>query len=132
MYIHVNVNRRLDQVINRNKLQVDRRVFFHFLVCPDALSPLTHQMKTRQLKNACVEMRYERNLFAVLYVPGLSGNLLYLTNDLLVPQTSSFPFSSHRLFCPHSFPYLFGHVAHPPASPDHFPSCSPDFCHENL
>lgn len=30
-------------------------------------------------------MRYERNLFAVLYAPRLSGNLFYLTNDLLAP-----------------------------------------------
>lgn len=32
-------------------------------------------------------MRYERNLFAVLYEPGLSGNLFYLTNDSPAPQS---------------------------------------------
>lgn len=87
MYIHVNVNRRSDLVINRNKLQMDRKAgfFFHFLVQPDAVSPLIHQMKTHQLKNARVEMRYERNLFAVLYALGLSANLFYLTNDSLAP-----------------------------------------------
>lgn len=42
-------------------------------------------MKTRQLKTARVEMWYECNLLAVLYAPGLSGNLFYLTNDSLVP-----------------------------------------------
>lgn len=134
MYIHVNGNRRSDQGINRSKLQMDWRVgIFHFWGGRgghDALSVLTHRMKTRQLKTARVEMRYERNLFAVLYAPELSGSLFYLTNDSLAPLSPPPPplplvLSISSTFLPsHLSLSLWARCPSPPPLPIIFPLAS--------